>query len=451
MLPSWTIFALWAVSTLLVLGCAWWCYHQLRQVSRLLTTNRTLTRSFASNHDHLDMLQTLCRLAQRELAATGVTLYLQNDPQIGFERAAESGRSAEETGPGLVRDLLIQANRTGQTLESQYGGRSIVAAPLQAHLERSSKLSEGPETAARHGAFLVVWDGTHKLSAVHRQLLEILCGFALLTSAPPKPPEPTPTVALDQAQEQIKSMQQELVEEHHLASVGRLAAGVAHELNTPLGAVLTMVSSLQRNEADKARSKKLQIIRDAVEKSKSIIEKLLVYSRDPVETENGLTFSRFVRADASINQVIESALELMAESLDSDGIQTQAELAPIPPLRINSTQFGSIISNLISNARDALKSSGTVDPKIFVKTFTEGDKVILEFADNGPGIPDDIRKKVFQPFFTTKDIGKGTGLGLAIVSETVRKHQGQVQVLQRQGGGALFRITLPLSANTTEG
>lgn len=435
---NWPMFLLWSISSGLILVAAWWCLRQLRYTSRLLVTNRELTERFASSQRGPELFRNICSVAQSELEANGVTVYLQQNDRNAFERVAEVGRSAEETGPGLVRDLLVQACKTGQLLESQYGGRSIVAAPLH-RLSQEGAPAANSEPAPS-GAFLVVWEGSRKLSVHQRQLLDLLCGFALLASDL----KPEDSKALAQAEEQINTMHQERVEEHHLASVGRLAAGVAHELNTPLGAVLTMVSSLQRNETDPNRAKRLKIIRDAVEQSKGIIEKLLVYSRDPVETENGLTFSRFVRVDASLNQVIESHLELLSETLDTEGIKVQANLGELPPLRINSTQFGSIVNNLISNARDALKSSKTADPIIFIKTYVESDKAVLEFGDNGPGIPDEIRKKVFQPFFTTKDIGKGTGLGLAIVSETIRKHQGQVHVSNRPEGGAFFRITLPL-------
>ena len=116
-------------------------------------------------------------------------------------------------------------------------------------------------------------------------------------------------------QAEIQEIQQEMGEEHHLASVGRLAAGVAHELNTPLGAVLTMVSSLLRKEDDKNKQKRLTIVKDAVVKCKDIINKLLIYSRSPVQTETGLTFSRFVRADTNLNSVISGIGEMMAEEL----------------------------------------------------------------------------------------------------------------------------------------
>ena len=251
--------------------------------------------------------------------------------------------------------------------------------------------------------------------------------------------------ALTRAREEIESLQAEVAEEHQMASVGRLAAGVAHELNTPLGAVLAMVSSLQRNEADENRAKRLRIVREAVEKCKSIIEKLLVYSREPVETEQGLTFSRFVRSDANLNEVIKNTVDLLQDTLAQDKVSIKLHLQDLPTVRINSTQFSHVFNNLLINARDALRSAGTAEPEVEIRTVNENSKIRVEVSDNGPGIPDDVRKKVFQPFFTTKEVGRGTGLGLAICSEIVRKHQGSITVGGGPKGGAQFTIQLPVA------
>ena len=205
-----------------------------------------------------------------------------------------------------------------------------------------------------------------------------------------------------------------------------------------------MVSSLQRHETDDNRGKRLKIVREAVEKCKSIIEKLLVYSREPVETEQGLTFSRFVRADADLNEVIKGTVDLLQETLSQDQLSVVLDLQDLPPVRINSTQWGHLFNNLLINARDALKAEGVTQPEVEIRTRNEGANLKVEVSDNGPGIPQENRKKVFQPFFTTKDIGRGTGLGLAIASEVVRKHQGNITVGEGPKGGAQFTIVLPV-------
>ena len=451
--PLWIVYSVWVVTTGLAVGSAWLSYHHLLKSQKLVACSQRVRQAMSAGAEFQDQVRSLCAIAQEEMKCSGCTLYLQpGKGESGFRRVAEAGRSAEETGPGLVRDLLTQAFNSGKTLESLYGGRSLLAMPVQITPESQPAslpppLGEGgpsPSTSSPShvgGAFLVVWDGPQVASAYHKSILDLLAFHAALLA-----PRFQEKGALVRAQEEIQSLHAEMAEETHLASVGRLAAGVAHELNTPLGAVLTMVSSLQRNESDANRARRLQIIREAVEKSKGIIEKLLVYSREPVEAEHGLTFSRFVRSDSNLNLVIENTVELLSESLAADGVAIKLKLGKVPPLRINSSQFSHIFNNLITNARDALKSANTSDPLIEISTSTEGEDIRIEVSDNGPGVPEELRKKIFQPFFTTKEIGKGTGLGLAIVSEVVRKHGGSVSIGSDSKSGASFVLMLPTQA-----
>ncbi|HXE73905.1 MAG TPA: HAMP domain-containing sensor histidine kinase, partial [Candidatus Nitrosotenuis sp.] len=328
---------------------------------------------------------------------------------------------------GLVRDLLAQAWQNGKPAEAHQGGRWLLALPVwPGH-------SGG-------GALLVMWEGHRRPGPVERSLLEVASQAAALIA-----PRFAREGALARAREEIETLQAEVAEESHLAGVGRLAAGVAHELNTPLGAVLTMVSSLQRTQTDQDVSRRLNIIRDAVERCKAIIEKLLVYSRGPVETEHGLTFSRFVRSTVNLNRVVENCVELLREDLGRNNIQVDLDLQPdLPQVRANTTQWSHVFSNLLINARDALKKAQVAEPRIEIKSRANNGRIVFEVSDNGPGIPADIQPKIFQPFFTTKDIGQGTGLGLAIVHEVVRKHQGTVGVRSTPGQGATFTIQVPL-------
>lgn len=420
-------FPLWFVSTgCAVVGC-WVCWTQLRRRDALVEAVDRLHQGVMTQPDFQSQTRALCNSCLEDGKAVGATLYFRvAKGETGFRRAAEVGRSAEETGPGLVRDLLQQAWDSGQVAESQYAGRWIVAMPI------------GPGKQGA-GVLLAVWDGGQRPDSHQRRLLDGVTALAGLVA-----PRFQEEGALSKAHQQLETLQQELAEESHLASVGRLAAGVAHELNTPLGAVLAMVSSLQRHETDDNRGKRLKIVREAVEKCKSIIEKLLVYSREPVETEQGLTFSRFVRVDADLNDVIRSTVDLLQETLAQDHVKVALDLQDLPSVRINSTQFGHLFNNLFINARDALKSAEVANPEIEVRSRDEGAQLRIEISDNGPGIPEENRKKVFQPFFTTKDIGRGTGLGLAIASEVVRKHQGTIVAGEGPKGGAQFTIILPV-------
>ncbi|MCA9791728.1 MAG: HAMP domain-containing histidine kinase [Candidatus Eremiobacteraeota bacterium] len=203
-----------------------------------------------------------------------------------------------------------------------------------------------------------------------------------------------------------------------------------------------MVTSLLRKEDSADKAKRMNIVKEAVEKCKAIIQKLLVYSRAPVETEQGLTFSRFVRSETDLNKVIENTVELLRESFAQDEIAIETDLSPLPSFRANSTQWSHVFNNLLVNARDALRNAGVARPTIKIHSSCQDDMMRVEVSDNGPGIPKDIRARIFEPFFTTKDVGHGTGLGLAICKEVVRKHQGNVTIGESDEGGAKFTIEL---------
>ncbi|MBI3927439.1 MAG: HAMP domain-containing histidine kinase [Armatimonadetes bacterium] len=434
------VYLVWLLATGLAVGTAWLCYWYLRKRDAYLDRVLKILQAAPRFEDFESQARALCEACNLEIAAAGTTLYLQpGGEEGGFRRAAQVGQSAEETGPGVVRDLLDQAWKTGNVAESSYAHRHMLAVPVWAG-----------HTGG--GALLLVWDEEKKPRLEQRALVEIVSHIASLI-APRFGEEGALARARMEyenlqarAEAEIQTLQAEVAEEAHLASVGRLAAGVAHELNTPLGAVLAMVSSLSRKEEDPSKAKRFTIILDAIDKAKSIIEKLLVYSRRPVETEQGLTFSRFVRAETDMNKVIENTVELLKENLSLDGVSIELDLQELPNFRANSTQWSHVFNNLLTNARDAMKKAGTATPHIKIMSRSENSKIHLEISDNGPGIPQDIRARIFEPFFTTKDVGHGTGLGLAICKEVVRKHGGNIKVGDAPDGGAQFLIDIAVES-----
>ncbi len=430
------VYGVWAIATGLALGGGWACFYLLRRRDRHIDSLLRVLQAVPEQEDFEAQALSLCQVCVQECGSQGVSLYLQpGNEESGFRRAAQTGQSAEETGPGVVRDLLEQAWKTGQNAEASHNGRYIMAVPVWPGHEGG-------------GALLIFWEGTDPPNGSQRGVVDVVANTAAIL-APRFSRERALAQAeirieelQAQAQHEIQILKAELGEESHLASVGRLAAGVAHELNTPLGAVLAMVSSLLRKEDSPDKGKRLTIVKEAVEKCKAIIQKLLVYSRAPVETEEGLTFSRFVRAATDLNKVIENTVELHRESFAQDEITIETDLHPLPEFRANSTQWSHVFNNLLVNARDALKSHGVKKPVIQIKSNSDGETIRVEVSDNGPGIPKDIRARIFEPFFTTKDVGHGTGLGLAICKEVVRKHLGDVTIGESDSGGARFLIEL---------
>lgn len=430
------IYGFWACSSGVILAAALVAWNSLRSRDAYIREFHSLVDAVRESEQDLDTrAKSLCRTCQEKTNAGGIALYANGES--GLRKLLQSGDSAEVTGPGVVRDLLLQTMNSGTSSEAVQGGRFLLSLPVP-----------NPNGAA----LLLFWEDEERPDEVRRSILELTA--RLFSFAIPGLQAELKVMKLkdevmelkDSARQEIKEIEQEMGEEHHLASVGRLAAGVAHELNTPLGAVLTMVSSLLRKEEDANKQKRLSIVKDAVEKCKDIINKLLVYSRSPVQTEKGLTFSRFVRSDTDLNSVISGVGEMMAEELKSESIDLKLDLGELPPLRANGSQWSHVFTNLIANARDALKDNKVENGRISVKTGTRSGKILVTVADNGPGVPEAHRAKVFEPFFTTKEVGRGTGLGLAICKEIVRKHKGDLVIKDADGGGALFEITIDPAA-----
>jgi two-component system NtrC family sensor kinase len=235
--------------------------------------------------------------------------------------------------------------------------------------------------------------------------------------------------------EEIKRLnRQHLLRSEKLASIGRLAAGIAHEINNPLTSVLTFSSLLLRRTEKEEQKEKLDIIVKETTRCREIVRDLLNFARhgEPKKEK------------CSINQVIESALSLTKNQLKVSEmrIAVQKELGELPLLQLDPNQMLEVIVNIIINALDAMAEGG----ELGIKTgLTEDAKAVeIKISDTGYGISKENLEKVFDPFFTTKEVGKGTGLGLAVTYGIIDGHNGTIDVESEVGKGTTFVIRLPL-------
>lgn len=230
-------------------------------------------------------------------------------------------------------------------------------------------------------------------------------------------------------------LQSRLLQTERLAALGQTVSGVAHELSNPLTSILGYAQRLLAAEGPVGRRQDVQKIFLEAERAGAILRQMLLSAREaPPE-----------RTTIDLNRLVLGTVELQQFGMAAGDIRVGTELDPSAPMVEGyAGQLQQVLLNLLSNARQAIgaRRHGVVR----VRTRAEGDRVRLEVADNGPGIPQAILARIFDPFFTTKPAGVGTGLGLAIVLTLVRQHGGQVHVENPAGGGALFRIDLPLSA-----
>jgi two-component system, NtrC family, sensor kinase len=230
-------------------------------------------------------------------------------------------------------------------------------------------------------------------------------------------------------------LEQRLVQADKLSSIGLLAAGVAHEVNTPLAVISTYAQMLAKQVADDSQK---SLILDKIAKqtfrASEIVNSLLNFSRTST-TSFG---------DVVMNRVVQETLSLLEHQLQKSGIQVKTDLeAGIPAIHGNSGKLQQVFLNLFLNARDAMSGGGTLE----VRTWSEGTGVKVEVTDSGPGIAQEHLHRIYDPFFTTKAARKGTGLGLSVSYGIIQEHGGSIEVSNRPAGGARFRIEIPLSKN----
>ncbi|HEV3467953.1 MAG TPA: ATP-binding protein [Pyrinomonadaceae bacterium] len=228
-------------------------------------------------------------------------------------------------------------------------------------------------------------------------------------------------------------LEEQLQQREKLSSIGLLAAGVAHEINTPLTGVSSYTQMLLGMLAETdPKHALLQKIRRQTDRATGIVSNLLNFSRTGGVTEF---------AEVDLNRVLEDTLQLLEPQLRHSRVELAREYgADLPPVYGNAGKLQQVFTNLLLNARDALPDGGTVR----LRTACEDcDAVTVEVADDGIGITAENVARIYDPFFTTKGVGRGTGLGLAVSYGIVQEHSGHITVESAPGRGTTFRIALP--------
>ncbi len=232
--------------------------------------------------------------------------------------------------------------------------------------------------------------------------------------------------------EELRKAQKQLLQSEKLATIGQMSAGIAHELNTPLTYIMGNLELLQSQDhsVEGSQQEMLSSIARGAERIKSLAQSLLAFSRPSQEELLPL----------SPNEVIERSLELCHYQILKGGVRLEKRLdMSVPKVRGVSNQLEMALINLVVNAIQAMNGGGTLR----VTSAVKGDDVEITVTDTGPGIPEEIRAAVFEPFVTTKPEGKGTGLGLSTVLMVVERHHGKIDFTTKIGDGTTFRIFLP--------
>ena len=231
-----------------------------------------------------------------------------------------------------------------------------------------------------------------------------------------------------------KKLQGQLIQSEKLASIGQLVSGVAHELNNPLASIMGYAQLFSENEEipEKERVTARKMF-NSTQRCKKIIQNLLSFaSKKEIE-----------QVTLDVDDIVDLAIEFRQYSLGSNDIKVRRSRSAAPKMALGDPQgLQSVFLNLINNAYDAMRESdgGGV---LQITTRIENGNIIVEFADDGPGVPIEICDKIFDPFFSTKEVGEGTGLGLSISYGIMKEHGGGLVLDKSFSGGSRFIARLP--------
>jgi signal transduction histidine kinase len=247
---------------------------------------------------------------------------------------------------------------------------------------------------------------------------------------------------LAEALDKLTRAQEQLVRSEKLASIGQLVAGIAHEINNPVNAIVNTVGPLEqaigdidscdaqaRGEAARDVREMVRVVQRGAQRTKAIVSALHNYSR--TDDESVVEFD--------VDRSIDDSLELLRHLLKDKTVAKN--FGDVGRVRGHAGQVNQIFMNLLTNAAQAL--SGRPDATIAIETTGDAAQVEVKIKDNGQGIPPDVLPRIWDPFFTTKDVGEGTGLGLSIVHELVERHGGTIECQTTVGSGTMFTVVLP--------
>lgn len=390
------------------------------------------------------------------------------DELTQMRRQYEQGDSL--TGTELLRFLsswlsfhiLVEDQRMASQLKDMAGGQSA----LQAY-ERVSHPVDAAQAVYNSSLldlFTLLTERNQKLVLANEEVRRTQAALTVANqSLELRVQERTRDLA--DTVKRLEQTQGQLLQSEKMAAVGQLAAGVAHEINNPIGFVTSNLGSLsgyvgqlfdligvyQAANADLTTEKKAAIETERKKIDFNYLQEdipnLLKESQEGLERVRKIVsdLRDFSHADdgqwmpTDLNHSVESALNVAANEIKYKA-KVVKELAQLPPVECITSQINQVLVNLLVNAAQATDNQGVIT----VRSGVQGDQVWLEVSDTGCGIPPDVQKRIFEPFYTTKAVGKGTGLGLSITWEIISRHHGHIEVHSMVGKGSTFRMTLPL-------
>lgn len=242
---------------------------------------------------------------------------------------------------------------------------------------------------------------------------------------------------INQSVKQLENANKQIYQAEKLASIGRLASGVAHQVNNPLNGIKSCLYAIKTDpENRELLLQYLDLINEGIENIETVVNKLLGFARQQPVSDN----------QTNINYAIEKVTGLFDYRLKAKNIEVILDLMPnIPKVKIEYHLFQEVVMNLLLNAADSIENSGQI--KLY--TYVFDGNVCMEISDTGCGIEKENLKKIFEPFYTTKDVGTGTGLGLAVCLGIIEAHGGKITITSTVNKGTTFIVFLPVNDDET--
>lgn len=372
-----------------------------------------------------------------KLLARGLDVAVNNS--ILFEEIKESQRQWQATFDCITDAILIQDENSVIQKSNVWAGQQCGVHPRDLVGMQADKVFSRPPSETEDPFARAMESGEASYFEAHQE------GRDYLVSAFPvyDPRQGKRScVHLRKDVTEIKRLQNQLFNTEKLLAVGRLVSGVAHEINNPLTGVIGYSELLLRKEGTNVFERELKKILESALRCKAIIENLLTFSRQKTQ-ENQCV---------DINGVLDNTLELRSYWLRHGCIEVDRHYGELPPVMADPQQLQQVILNILTNAEQAIQEAhGGEGGMITLETFYANGRVLVSITDNGPGIPPDRLSKVFDPFFSTREVGQGAGLGLSSSYGIIREHGGDLRAQSSPGGGATFVIELPVETSSKAG
>ncbi|MFZ5997903.1 MAG: sensor histidine kinase [Nitrospirota bacterium] len=345
-------------------------------------------------------------------------------------------RTAELASEKEKLNTIVSAIGSGIVLINKEG-RIQWANQMIKEMAGTDLVGKTCEEVCRDCSFSEPYGGDGTETVIVSNLFGLKDNYFQITTAPVKGEdgEVHGYIRLIQDITEIKKMEEQIIHSEKLASIGRLAAGIAHEIGNPLTSIFSFAQILREMEEDPFKKESLETIYFHINRISDILKQLSGFSKMPAGEAR----------QCNINEVIETSINLIQYDKKAKNTVIVRDLSPsLPEAILDCNQLSQVFVNLTLNAMDAMPGGGTLT----VRSMTREGNIIIQFEDTGTGIPKEDLNKIFDPFYTTKE--KGTGLGLAVSYNIVKKMNGTLTVESEPGKGTTFTITIPSSPEKTK-